>query len=185
MENIYDQTIKIPEGIHVKTENNTLEIKGKGGSETKKFINPRLEITVENNELNLRLKKNHKASIKDKTFINSLVSVIKSIFYGIENGYDAKLKICSGHFPMNVSIQDHTIIIKNFLGEKVPRKAVLNKDVNIKVNGDIIEITGINKEKVGQAAARIEQLTRITNKDRRVFQDGCYITEKPRIIKNE
>jgi large subunit ribosomal protein L6 len=32
---------------------------------------------------------------------------------------------------------------------------------------------------VGQTAASIEQLTRVTDKDTRVFQDGVYITEKP------
>ena len=46
------------------------------------------------------------------------------------------------------------------------------------IKGDIIIVEGIDKELAGQTAARIEQSTRITNKDRRVFQDGCYITDK-------
>ncbi|PSP31946.1 50S ribosomal protein L6, partial [Halobacteriales archaeon QH_10_67_22] len=34
-------------------------------------------------------------------------------------------------------------------------------------------------EAVGQTAADIEQLTRVQDKDVRVFQDGVYITDKP------
>ena len=48
----------------------------------------------------------------------------------------------------------------------------------MKLNGEMISVTGINKEIVSQAAADIEQLTRRVGFDRRIFQDGIYIVEK-------
>lgn len=80
---------------------------------------------------------------------------------------------------MTVTLDGSTVSIKNFLGEKVPRKARLSKDIKVQIQGDIIVVTGLDKEKVGQGAATIEQTTRITNKDRRIFQDGCFIILKP------
>ena len=79
---------------------------------------------------------------------------------------------------MNVSIEKGNIVVKNFLGEKVARTARILEGSEVKINGDEITITSANKETAGQTASNIEQCTRVTNKDRRVFQDGIYITQK-------
>ena len=39
-------------------------------------------------------------------------------------------------------------------------------------------LSGIDKEKVGQTMANIEQATRVRGFDIRVFQDGIYLVEK-------
>ena len=76
---------------------------------------------------------------------------------------------------MSVSVDKNRVIIKNFLGEKTPRSAKILEGINIKVEGFDVIVTGIDLEKVGQTAANIESACRITNRDRRVFQDGIYI----------
>ncbi len=47
------------------------------------------------------------------------------------------------------------------------------------MDGEELTISGPSIEDVGQTAADIEQLTRVSGKDTRVFQDGVYITQKP------
>jgi large subunit ribosomal protein L6 len=70
------------------------------------------------------------------------------------------------------------VSIGNFLGERKPRVARILGESQVKLHGDEMVVTGINKEDVGQTAANIEQATRIKGRDPRVFQDGIYITEK-------
>ncbi len=97
---------------------------------------------------------------------------------GVTEGHTYKLKVCSGHFPMSVSVKEGVLEVKNFIGEKVPRRLMIKDGVTVTAEGDVIVVTGHDKERVGNQAAAIEQLMRRPGFDRRIFQDGIYLTEK-------
>lgn len=172
--------VKIPlgPGVTAKVENKSIvTIKGPKGEVTKKLLNPRLPIEVKDGEVVIKFA--DKTFIKaDKMFMNTYVSHIKNMIIGVNEGFIYKIKVCSGHFPITVTVEKGFVVIKNFLGEKVPRKARIMDKVNVVVEGEIITISGVALEDVSQTAGRIEQATRITKRDRRIFQDGCYIIEK-------
>jgi len=85
------------------------------------------------------------------------------------------------HFPMNVSVDktNHVLVINNFLGEKKERRAKILPNTDVKIEGDIVTVESPDIEAAGQTAANMEVTTHIRNRDRRVFQDGIWITEKP------
>ena len=171
----YVENIGIPEGITVLLEGKRLTFTGSKGNVIKKLENPRIKIKIKDNKIEL---KTNSFSKRDKTMIKTYKAHILNGFKGCLEGFSYKLKICSGHFPMNVSVSNNKIIIKNFLGEKVPRELDMIKDVDVKIDGSFINVEATDKEKAGQMAANIEQKTRRPGFDKRIFQDGIYIVDK-------
>lgn len=174
-ESNYNLEIESPEGINVTMEPNTLIIKGPKGEIKKNFIDPTIIMEIQDNKIIFNVKKFTK---RQKTMIGTYRSHIKNMFKGVTKGHEYKLKICSGHFPMNVSCNNNIFQIKNLFGEKIPRTLNISKDVELVIEGDFITITGLDKNIVSQTAASIEQLTKRTSFDRRIFQDGIYIVNK-------
>src|SRR5690606_1375479 len=97
---------------------------------------------------------------------------------GVTEGFTYRMKIVYAHFPMSVKVAGDSVVIENFLGERHPRRARIVGDTKVQVKGDEVEVSGINKEDVGQTMANIEQATRIKGRDPRVFQDGIYLVSK-------
>lgn len=169
------EVIEIPEGVTVTHENGNWTVAGEKGTINRRIIQPKIAVTVDAKTITLDRKD---ATQREKRHIFTMRAHIRNMLRGAQEGHTYKLKVCSGHFPMNVSIANGSLTVKNFLGEAVPRVLKLKEGADVKIDGDIITVFGADKEIVGQVAADIEQLTRITNRDTRIFQDGLYIIEK-------
>jgi len=170
-----NEEIQLMDGVNVEISNSVVKVEGSQGKLEKRFAFPNIELKKQDKKIQL-VSKN--ASKREKRMINTFKAHIKNMIKGTLEGFEYKLKICSSHFPMNVTVDKNYVTIKNFLGEKVPRKARILENVNVKVEGSDVIITGIELEKVSQTAANIESACRVTNRDRRIFQDGIYIYEK-------
>jgi len=170
-----EEEIEIPEGVDVKIVGNLFSVNGPKGENKRILASPKIKIEKKENKIIVSALK---ATRREKRDIGSFSSHIKNMVNGVKEAFVYKLKVCSGHFPMTVSATKDELQVKNFLGETIPRKLKLEKGVDVKVEGEIITVGSVDKELAGQTAAGIEQLTRITNRDRRIFQDGIWITEK-------
>ncbi|MFH1331971.1 MAG: 50S ribosomal protein L6 [archaeon] len=171
-----NQKIKIPENITVEIVNGLIKIKGKNGEVERTLSDRNVKIAVEEGNIVLSSKKPTK---REKRMIGTFKAHIKNMIKGVEEGYTYKLKVASSHFPITVNLEGKELVVKNFLGEKIPRRCKIPEGVNVKVDGSIITVESLDIEKAGRTASLIELATRITKRDRRVFQDGVYITQKP------
>ncbi len=167
--------IEVPENVEATSSGNTMTVRGPIGEVKREFKQHRVQIRIENKKIILESGRETK---KDKKISGALAAHIKNMIRGSQQIHTYTLKICSGHFPMNVSVTGNKFTIKNFLGEKVPRALELKEGVAVRIEGEIIHVTSINKELAGQVSADVEQLTRRPGFDTRVFQDGIYITNK-------
>ena len=175
MKKSLSKTIEIPEGVEILINENSVSVKGSQG-EVKREINfGRLDVNISGNKVIL---KHDKATKREKKTMNTSAAHISNMIKGVQDKIVYLVKIASGHFPMTVKVEGDTATIKNFLGEKVDRKAKILPNVEIDVKKDLIEIKSVDKEAAGQTAANLESATRISNRDRRIFQDGLYIIKK-------
>lgn len=170
--NNIDKTIIVPEGVSVSLNGNILKIKEQDLEVEKRLLFPDITLSVNNNKIFIKSKK---TSRKLKRMVNTFYSHVKNMVKGVNSPYVYKLKVCSGHFPMKVTQDKNYVVISNFLGEKIPRKAIILPKVLIKIDQDVIILTGPDKEATAQSAANIEMATKITKRDRRVFQDGIFM----------
>ncbi len=169
------QKVKIPQGVEVKINGSKVEVKGPQGHLTRDFNFSGIDFQVKGNELIIGHKK---ATKNEKKTINTTFAHLKNMLKGVEENYEYNLKVCYSHFPITVEMKGKEAIIKNFLGEKVPRKAKIPQGVEVKVDKEFITVSAADKELAGQAAANFEKATLIRKRDRRVFQDGIFITSK-------
>ncbi len=169
------EKVSVPDGVSVSYEDGTVTVKGPEGETRKNLRNPLVNVEVKSGEVTISSERETK---RQKKSLGTFRAHIRNMIQGVQEPYVYKLKVCSSHFPMNIQVQNNEFVLKNFYGERVPRKIKLKNNVDVKVKGDIIEVTSADKEVAGQTAASIEQMTRRPNYDTRIFQDGIYITEK-------
>lgn len=169
------QSITIPEGVTVTVQDSTVIVKGPKGEVSRKLDKPIIKVSVEGNKVNLKVTKGTK---REKTSIHTLESHIANMVQGVLTPWNYKLKICASHFPVTATVSGKEFSVKNLLGEKVPRKMKIREGVTINVKGQDITVESADMELAGQTAGDIEQLTKVTGRDRRVFQDGIHMTEK-------
>ncbi|MEM3852214.1 MAG: 50S ribosomal protein L6 [Methanomassiliicoccales archaeon] len=167
--------IKVPQGVNVSLEDGTLRFRGKEGELTRRFILGRIQVSV-GKTISLTLPSPKR---RELAVFNTVASEIRNAIEGVTGVYEYKLKTVYAHFPIKVQVKGDTVVIENFLGERYPRNAKIIGGAKVTVSGDTITVRSQDLWAAGQTAANIERATRIKDYDRRVFQDGIYIIEKP------
>jgi len=169
------EKIEIPEGVEVNLEKDILIVKGPKGENKREFDITNLLLEKKDNQISIG---NKKATKKEKKMMKTIASHIRNMIKGVQEKFEYQLKICFSHFPITVEIEGKEALIKNFLGEKIPRKVEISEGVEVNLDKEIISVSSVDKELAGQVAANFEKATRVPMKDRRIFQDGIYITDK-------
>ncbi|MFD1598123.1 50S ribosomal protein L6 [Halobellus rarus] len=168
--------IEIPDEVSAEVSNLELTVEGPNGSVTRTLWYPSVSVSVEDDQVVIA---SEEEDAKTNATVGTFESHVSNMLHGVTEGWTYEMEVYYAHFPMQVDVEGDEIVIENFLGEKSSRRTPIRGDTEVQVDGEVVTLTGPSKEDVGQTAADIEQLTRVTDKDTRVFQDGVYITQKP------
>jgi large subunit ribosomal protein L6 len=171
-----EKLVDIPEGIEVKKEGNFIAVKGPKGELKREFLFRDVEIVIEGQQVKVFCKNDRR---KVTSVVGTWAAHLRNMITGVEKGWISRMKVVYSHFPTKIKAEGGFVIIENFMGERRARKTRIVGDTKVDIKKDDIVLTGINKEDVGQTAGNMEQVTKVVGYDKRVFQDGAYITEKP------
>ena len=170
------KTIQVPDGVEVNVEKRLVTVKGAKGTLTRDFSHVPISIEASGHKT-VRIWAEWPRK-KEASLVGTVNSHIQNMITGVEKGFLYRLKIVFSHFPMSVKVQNKTVFIENFTGERRSRKAKILGDVKVNVESEDITVVGVNLEAVSQTAANIEQATKVKKKDPRVFLDGIYVYER-------
>ena len=168
--------LPIPEDVTAETDHLDLEVEGPNGSVSRRLWYPDVSVSVEDRTVVIE---SDEDDAKTMSTLGTFESHVRNMFHGVTEGWEYELEVFYSHFPMQVNVEGDEVLIENFLGERAPRRTEIHGDTEVDVAEEEVTVRGPDIEAVGQTAADIEQLTRVTDKDVRVFQDGVYITGKP------
>ena len=182
--------LQLPDEVSAEVDHLELTVEGPNGSVTRRLWYPDVSVAIESvpaspehggdgETVDTVVIESDAEDAKTMSTIGTFESHVRNMFHGVTEGWEYEMEVFYSHFPMQVSVEGDEVLIENFLGERAPRRTAIRGDTEVEVQEELVRLRGPNIEDVGQTAADIEQLTRVQDKDVRVFQDGVYITSKP------
>lgn len=150
MSRIGKKTILIPEGVEVKIEGQRVNFKGPKGELSRQIL-PEIKVELKDNLLSLAPQKQTKQT---NAFWGLERSLLANMIIGVAQGFEKRLQIVGIGYRANVI--DGKLILEVGYSHKV--EILKPEEIEFTVEKDLIVVSGIDKEKVGQVAAKIRRV---------------------------
>lgn len=143
--------IKLNEKTQAKIENNFIIVKGPKG-ELKQKLHKLAKVDLKDNEIIVSV--NNPKRKEEKSFWGLYRSLINNMVLGVNEGYEKKLEINGVGFKMAVNGNKVNLNV----GFSHPVVYNLPEGITATAEGNIITISGIDKQLVGETAAQIRKI---------------------------
>ena len=150
MSRVGKKPILILENVEVKIEGQRVTVKGPKG-ELQKEIRPEIKIEIKGKEIFLSPQIESK---RTKAFWGLSRALLANMIKGVTAGYEKKLEIEGLGFRAVLAGED----LELFVGFTHSVKIKKSEGIKFLVEKNLITVSGINKEKVSQAAAKIRKV---------------------------
>jgi len=147
MSRIGKQPIQIPENVEVKIDGDLVIVKGPKG-ELKNQVRPEIKVEIKDKEVILKPVKFHKGT---QALWGTYRSHIANMIEGVIKGFEKKLALEGVGYKANLEGRDLVL----HLGYSHPVKVKAPEGIEFKVEKNVITVSGIDKQLVGQVAAEI------------------------------
>ncbi|MCP6719599.1 MAG: 50S ribosomal protein L6 [Patescibacteria group bacterium] len=150
MSRIGKKPIELPEGVEVRVEGRKVIVKGPKG-ELSREIRPEIKIELKEREILISPKIETR---KTKAFWGLTRALINNMVKGVAEGYEKKLEIHG--LGYKADIEGDELVLKVGFTHLVKIKTP--ESIKITAEKNLITVSGIDKELVGQTAARIRKV---------------------------
>ncbi len=155
MSRVGKKPIQIPSGVDVKIEGQTVTVKGPKGELTRE-INPVVKIALEEVEGGkvVTVAVENESVKNERSQWGTARSVISNLVQGVTEGYEKKLEVNGVGYRVNMS--GNKVVLNVGYSHEVPFE--LPEGVAGAVDGNVITISGADKQIVGEVAANIRKV---------------------------
>jgi large subunit ribosomal protein L6 len=150
MSKIGKKPILIPEGVKVEINQNKIKVEGPKGKLEKNIPS---EVDVQIREGMILVSPRLKTK-KNKTLWGTIRQIIYNMVEGVTKGFEKKLEIEGLGYRASLSGDELSLEV----GFSHPVKIKKPEGINFSVEKNIITVSGIDKELVGQIAANIRKV---------------------------
>lgn len=150
MSRVGKKPILIPENVEVKIEGQKIVVKGPKGELQKEF-RPEIEVEVRENKIFVRPKIKTK---KTNALWGLTRALLDNLIKGVTEGFEKKLEIEG--LGLRASMEGGDLVL--FVGFSHPVRINAPEGIKLSVEKNMITVAGIDKELVGQIAAKIRKV---------------------------
>ncbi len=152
MSRVGKKPILIPQGVEVKIEGNKVSAKGPKGEISREFL-PEINIAMEGDKILISPQKGKEEIKQVKSLWGLFRMLIFNMVEGVSSGFEKKLEIEGIGFKAEVSGDQFILNV----GFSHPVKLKIPEGLKISVEKNVVTVSGIDKESVGQFAAIIRK----------------------------
>jgi large subunit ribosomal protein L6 len=153
MSRIGKQPIKIPIEVKVTLNKNEVVVIGPKG-ELSNHFNKNIKITIIDNNIIVEKKKEMKTI---DALWGTTRALIQNMIIGVSQGFEKILELHGVGYKM--ALQGKKIIFN--LGFSHPIELLIPTDLKVLIEKEILKISGVDKQKVGQFAAEIRAFKKV------------------------
>ncbi len=151
MSKLAKKPVIILEGVSVTFENDTIKANGPKGNLSFRIPNG---VDVKSVEGRLVIALKDKSNEELKPSLGLTRAMVSNMVTGVSKGFEKKLELSGVGYRAQVSGQDISISV----GFSHPVKITAASGLNFAVNENIITVSGVDKDLVGNMAARIRSI---------------------------
>jgi len=148
MSKIGKQPVNIPDKVTVQLKQGVVVVKGPKGELQREFPEKHLDFILENQQIIIKPKDQ---SDKGRALWGTWRKLVANMVEGVTNGFEKRLKLEGVGYK--AALQGKKLVLS--LGFSHPVEIETPDGITFKVEKNIIIVSGINKELVGQTAADI------------------------------